>query len=110
MPNIEVCYDINRLKTIPPDTVVIIPRMLVKSIISEKDVSKKKTIFKNLKDRAPKELKNWFDVSEEEIIVHQFIKQLRILNSNIKIVEQNPIPAALIESFQKANLIPIIIV
>lgn len=110
MNNIKICYEIEALRNISPNTIVILPRHIFTNILPKEEVEKQKKALASIKEISPKEYKEWFNVSISDIEIHEISKIIMRVNRNIKIIEENPVSLDLIESFLKAKIIPVLII
>ena len=110
MRKIVICEDLEDFKNVDPDSIVIIPRSALISLLPPETIKRLKKVLDTLKAQSRKAIKHWFDFSISDIELQQIDKELRKINENVKVFSQKIISLDLIESLLKSNVIPVLIV
>ena len=110
MPNLVICEKPGDLKGIGPDSIVIISRRNLISLLTPERTRRLKKIFDSAKEYSTKSKKNWFQIPISDVEIHEITNGLRRINKNIKILNEKIVPLDLIQALQSSGIVPVIII
>lgn len=110
MPKIVICEKAEDISNLSTDSIAIINRDSLTSLLNQEKVGRLKDILDVLKKEPSQNPIHCFDFSKSEIENHQIIEELRKNNKKVKVFFDKIIPLDLLQALLDADILPVIII